>query len=191
MTKQELRSKYRFLRQDLDLESIDELSRACFTMLFANFDLSRKNVAIFLPIQSKKEPNTFLLFTEFLGKKSKYFAPKIDLSLNKMNFYSIENENQIEYGPYQIPEPKSNYKIELNELDFILIPLLCFDSRGNRVGYGKGYYDRFLENAPQKLVKIGITLFDQFEIIDDVHLNDIPLDFCITPNNLIRFVGEK
>jgi 5-formyltetrahydrofolate cyclo-ligase len=59
------------------------------------------------------------------------------------------------------------------------------------VGYGKGYYDRFLENAPQKLVKIGITLFDQFEIIDDVDINDIPLDFCITPNNLIRFVGEK
>jgi 5-formyltetrahydrofolate cyclo-ligase len=153
--------------------------------------LSRKNVAIFLPIQSKKEPNTFLLMSEFLVENLKYFAPKIDLSLNKMNFYSIENENQIEYGPYQIPEPKSHYKIELNELDFILIPLLCFDSRGNRVGYGKGYYDRFLENAPQKLVKIGITLFDQFEIIDDVDINDIPLDFCITPNNLIRFVGEK
>ena len=96
MTKQELRSKYRFLRQDLDLESIDELSRACFTMLFANFDLSRKNVAIFLPIQSKKEPNTFLLMSEFLVENLKYFAPKIDLSLNKMNFYSIENENQIE-----------------------------------------------------------------------------------------------
>jgi 5-formyltetrahydrofolate cyclo-ligase len=130
MTKQELRSKYRFLRQDLDLESIDELSRACFTMLFANFDLSRKNVAIFLPIQSKKEPNTFLLMSEFLVENLKYFAPKIDLSLNKMNFYSIENENQIEYGPYQIPEPKSHYKIELNELDFILIPLLCYFGSG-------------------------------------------------------------
>jgi 5-formyltetrahydrofolate cyclo-ligase len=59
------------------------------------------------------------------------------------------------------------------------------------VGYGKGYYDRLLENAPQHLVKIGISLFDEIEIIDDVRDNDILLDYAITPKKMIQFAREK
>ena len=191
MTKQELRNKYKFLRQELDNATIDDLSRACFSNLFANFDLTNKLVGIFLPIQAKKEPNTFLLFTEFLKEKTSYFAPKIDVGLDALNFYPIQNLDYIALGPYQIPEPLSEEKIELNKLNIILIPLFCFDSKGNRVGYGKGYYDRLLENAPQHLVKIGISLFDEIEIIDDVRDNDIPLDYAITPKKMIQFAREK
>jgi 5-formyltetrahydrofolate cyclo-ligase len=191
MTKQELRNKYKILRQALDDATIDDLSRACFGVLFANFDLTNKFVGLFLPIQAKKEPNMFLLFTECLKEKTSYFAPKIDVGSNIINFYSIQNLDHITIGPYQIPEPLSEEKIELNKLNIILIPLFCFDSKGNRVGYGKGYYDRLLESAPQHLVKIGISLFDEIEIIDDVSDNDIPLDYAITPNKLIQFAREK
>jgi 5-formyltetrahydrofolate cyclo-ligase len=191
MTKQELRNKYKFLRQELDDATIDDLSGACFSNLFANFDLTNKLVGIFLPIQAKKEPNTFLLFTEFLKEKTSYFAPKIDVGLDALNFYPIQNLDYIALGPYQIPEPLSEEKIELNKLNIILIPLFCFDSKGNRVGYGKGYYDRLLENSPQHLVKIGISLFDEIEIIDDVRDNDIPLDYAITPKKMIQFAREK
>jgi 5-formyltetrahydrofolate cyclo-ligase len=191
MTKQELRNKYKFLRQELDDATIDDLSGACFSNLFANFDLTNKLVGIFLPIQAKKEPNTFLLFTEFLKEKTSYFAPKIDVGLDALNFYPIQNLDYIALGPYQIPEPLSEEKIELNKLNIILIPLFCFDSKGNRVGYGKGYYDRLLENAPQHLVKIGISLFDEIEIIDDVRDNDILLDYAITPKKMIQFAREK
>lgn len=191
MTKQELRNKYKILRQDLDDAVIDHLSRACLGILFTNFDLTNKFVGIFLPIQAKKEPNTFLLIAELLKEKTSYFAPKIDVGLDILNFYPIKNIDHIALGPYQIPEPLSEDKIELNKLNIILIPLFCFDSKGNRVGYGKGYYDRLLENAPQHLVKIGISLFDEIEIIDDVRDNDIPLDYAITPNKLIQFTHEK
>jgi len=191
MTKQELRYKYKFLRKELDDATIDELSRACFRILFANFDLTNKLVGIFLPIQAKKEPNTFLLIAELLKEKTSYFAPKIDVGLDVLNFYPIQNLDHIALGPYQIPEPLSEEKIELNKLNIILIPLFCFDSKGNRVGYGKGYYDRLLENSPQHLVKIGISLFDEIEIIDDVRDNDIPLDYAITPKKMIQFAREK
>ena len=191
MTKQELRYKYKFLRKELDDATIDELSRACFRILFANFDLTNNLVGIFLPIQAKKEPNTFLLIAELLKEKTSYFAPKIDVGEDVLNFYPIRNLDHIALGPYQIPEPLSEEKIELNKLNIILIPLFCFDSKGNRVGYGKGYYDRLLENAPQHLVKIGISLFDEIEIIDDVRDNDIPLDYAITPKKMIQFAREK
>jgi 5-formyltetrahydrofolate cyclo-ligase len=187
MTKQELRNKYKILRKELDQTTIDQLSRACFKNLFSNFNLENKNVGIFLPIQSNNEPNTFLLLSEFSSNSINYFAPKIDQDSDKMDFYSIPSENQIEYGLYRIPEPLPINKTELSCLDIILIPLLCFDFKGNRVGYGKGYYDRLLKNEPEKLVKIGVSLFNEPEKIDDINLTDISMDYCITPQRVIKF----
>lgn len=191
MTKQELRNKYKILRNELDQIAIDQLSRACFKNLFSDFDLENKNVGIFLPIPSKNEPNTFLLLSEFSSNSINYSAPKIDKDSDKMDFYSISNENQIEYGLFRIPEPLSKNKIELTSLDIILIPLLCFDFKGNRVGYGKGYYDRLLKNAPEKLLKVGISIFNEPEKIDDVNSTDVKMDFCLTPLKVISFKHEK
>ncbi len=191
MTKRELRTKYKILRQTLNQDTIDQLSRECFTILFENFDFETKNVGIFLPMENKNEPNTFLLFSEFLNKKINYFAPKIDTLSDQMNFYSISNIQQLEYGLYQIPEPIPLKKIEFSELEFILVPLLCFDSNGNRVGYGKGYYDKLLANASKNILTIGISLFNEQEQIDDLDSNDIALDYCIIPQQLIKFRGEE
>ncbi|MFM7667073.1 MAG: 5-formyltetrahydrofolate cyclo-ligase [Bacteroidota bacterium] len=191
MTKKELREKYKLLRLDLDQKTIDKLSQECFSVLFTNFDLKAKNIGIFLPIKSKQEPNTFLLLSEFSTDTINYFAPKIDQYSDTMAFYSISSEKQIEFGPYEIPEPSTTQKTALSNLDIILLPLLCFDIQGNRVGYGKGYYDKLLENAPEKTLKIGISLFSEPEKIDDVNSTDIKMDFCITPNKLLRFRNEK
>ncbi|MBM3452239.1 MAG: 5-formyltetrahydrofolate cyclo-ligase [Bacteroidetes bacterium] len=187
MTKDELRKKYKILRKKFDEKTIDGLSRASFSLLFNNFELNAKNVGIFLPIPNKNEPNTFLLLTEFFSDSINYFAPKIDTVLDQMNFYSIRQMNQIEFGLYRIPEPISIRKIEFSQLDILLIPLLCFDFEGNRVGYGKGYYDRLLKNAPNKLLKIGISLFHEPEQIDDINAMDVALDYCITPHKLYKF----
>jgi 5-formyltetrahydrofolate cyclo-ligase len=191
MKKKELREKYKILRQELDQNSIDQLSRACFNILFTDFDLKEKNIGIFLPIKRKKEPNTFLLFSEFSKDAINYFAPKIDKNTDEIDFYSISQLNQIEIGLYQIPEPLPINKIEFSNLDIVLIPLMCFDSHGNRVGYGKGYYDRLLEKAPDKLLKIGVSLFNEIEYIEDVNINDVRLDYCLTPKQLIKFKYEK
>lgn len=191
MTKKELREKYKLLRQKLDQNTIDQLSQECFTLLFTSFNLQAKNVGIFLPITTKQEPNTFLLLSEFSIKNINYFAPKIDKVTNEMNFYSISNSDQIEFGLYQIPEPLAIKKIGLSDLDVILIPLLCFDIQGNRVGYGKGYYDRLLEKAPKELIKIGVSLFNDPEKIDDFNTNDVALDFCITPKKIFKFNRER
>jgi 5-formyltetrahydrofolate cyclo-ligase len=67
----------------------------------------------------------------------------------------------------------------------VLVPLLAFDRQGFRVGYGKGFYDRFLQNL--STLKIGLSFFDADEDIDDVHAYDIQLDQCITPNKIVTF----
>ena len=70
--------------------------------------------------------------------------------------------------------------------DMVLVPLLAFDKKGYRVGYGKGFYDRFLQNIETQ--KIGLSLFEVIDEINDVHLNDIRLDKCITPNGIVKLI---
>lgn len=191
MTKEELRKKYKLLRSNYSDTLIDSLTAKCINILILNFNLENKNVGIFLPIKSHKEPNLFLLFSELKLKNTFLFAPKSQIETNDMIFHRIDSMNDVQIGPYQIPEPISLESIHNKDLDIILIPLLSFDSKGYRVGYGKGYYDKYLKNSPDKLIKIGISLFNEIERIDDVNSYDVQLNFCITPERLIKFPFER
>jgi len=69
----------------------------------------------------------------------------------------------------------------------VLVPLLSFDKKGFRVGYGKGFYDRFLMQCKSDCIKIGLSYFDPIDVIDDADEFDVPLDFCITPQKVYVF----
>jgi 5-formyltetrahydrofolate cyclo-ligase len=68
----------------------------------------------------------------------------------------------------------------------MFVPLLAFDVNGHRVGYGKGFYDQYLAKCSSKIIKIGLSLFDEPSIIDEVESTDIPLDIIITPTRFIQ-----
>ena len=85
-----------------------------------------------------------------------------------------------------MPEPVSGIKIIPSQLDVIFIPLLAYDRIGNRVGYGKGYYDRFLTKCEAKTILIGLSFFTPEEVITP-EATDIPLNFCVTPHNIYTF----
>ena len=86
---------------------------------------------------------------------------------------------------YHIPEPQKA-KPFVGIPDMVIVPLLAFDEKGYRVGYGKGFYDRFLQNISTQ--KIGLSFFDGLQKLMIVHLNDIRLDKCITPNRIIEIL---
>ena len=86
-----------------------------------------------------------------------------------------------------IPEPVGGTVVKPTNLDIVLLPLLAFDLKGNRVGYGKGFYDRYLLNCRPDCLKIGISLFDPVDLIEDVESHDIPLDIAICPAKLYDF----
>ena len=73
------------------------------------------------------------------------------------------------------------------QMDVIIIPLLCFDKQGNRVGYGKGFYDRFLQKCSPKALKVGFCLQEPIELVEDLNEFDVKMDVCITPNKVWRF----
>lgn len=154
---------------------------------FSTLDFTNiQTIHIFLPIVEKKEPNTFLLI-EWLATahpEIKIIVPKANFETLQMSHHEYLGVHDLKKNLYQILEPQKG-TLHDGDIDMVFIPLLAFDQLGNRVGYGKGFYDRFLENLNAQ--KIGLSLTNAIDNIDDVGENDIRLDFCITPTQTIKF----
>lgn len=153
---------------------------------FKTLDFSGiKSIHVFLPIIKKREPDTFLLI-DWLQENHPHIhivVPKANFEDHSMSHHPFKKED-LKVNFYHIPEPQTTTLFE-GKIDMVLVPLLAFDKRGYRVGYGKGFYDRFLSGIDT--LKIGISLFEIIDKIEDVHEEDIRLDLCITPSGIINF----
>jgi 5-formyltetrahydrofolate cyclo-ligase len=186
MTKKEIRNEALQQRNALSENDCARLSQKLLEG-FKTLDFSKiKSIHVFLPIVAKKEPDTFL-FIEWLQEhhpEIEIIVPKADFETNVMSHYGYVDREDLADNHFYIPEPQ-NAKLTTTIPDLVLVPLLAFDLKGYRVGYGKGFYDRFLQNL--KTEKIGLCFFDAVTEINDVHLNDIRLDKCITPRGIVEF----
>ncbi len=186
MTKSELRKQALQQRNSLSEKDCAVLSQKLLEG-FKTLDFSNiKSVHVFLPIVIKKEPNTFLII-DWLRESHpeiEIIVPKADFASNLMSHHTYEGKGDLLNNHFDIPEPTSG-KLSLASPDMVIVPLLAFDKKGYRVGYGKGFYDRFLQNLSAQ--KIGLSFFDAVTEINDVHLHDVRLDKCITPNGIMEF----
>lgn len=186
MNKPALRKYYLSKRKALSQEIIHEKSQAIVELFFQHFNLSTvKYLHVFLPIIKQNEINTFLLIeriqTEF--PQVKIVVPRCIPHTYEMEHF-LYNEEKLVENKWGIPEPVSGELITPSEISMVLVPLLIFDEQGNRVGYGKGFYDRFLQQCSDDLIKIGLCLEEAILAIEDVNEFDIKIDYCITPNRL-------
>lgn len=186
MLKAEIRKqalKERLTINDVDYSQLNNQLLDQFKML--GFD-KIKTLHIFLPITEKREPNTFILINwlQQTHPKVKIIVPKADFETALMTNHEYLGLNDLKKNLYNILEPQKGV-VHNGDIDVVIIPLLAFDKNGYRVGYGKGFYDRFLQNINAQ--KIGLSLSPAIDKIDDVHENDIRLDFCITPTETIAF----
>jgi 5-formyltetrahydrofolate cyclo-ligase len=158
---------------------------------FKKLDLSNiKSLHIFLPIIHQKEPDTFLII-EWLQANHpniEIVVPKADFTTSIMSHHTYIDKQDLRHNHYHIPEPQGA-KPFTGIPDMVIVPLLAFDKKGFRVGYGKGFYDRFLQNLTTQ--KIGLSFFDATAEIIDVHLNDMRLDKCITPKGIVDFKAPR
>lgn len=186
MTKAELRKLAIVERKGLSDEQVEAYSRQLLAH-FTSFDFSAvKVVHVFLPIAEKKEPDTFL-FVDWLAlhhPEIKIIVPKADFDTALMSNYVYTGKEGLIRNLYHILEPEKG-ELHTGDVDLVLVPMLAFDKQGYRVGYGKGFYDRFLQGI--ETLKIGLSFFDPVEQIADVDSHDIALDLCITPDKIHRF----
>src|SRR5690606_28389472 len=90
---------------------------------------------------------------------------------------------------YGTPEPAGAEAIIIPpvDIDLVIVPLFCFDKKGYRVGYGKGFYDKFLQDTRADVIKVGLSYYDPIDKIQDLNEFDVPLDYCITPERMYEF----
>ena len=97
------------------------------------------------------------------------------------------NGMEVKKNQWGIDEPIDLAYADISKIDCVFVPLIAFDLKGYRVGYGKGYYDRFLARCNPDVIKIGFSNFEPIDEISDTDKFDIPLNYCITPGRIYEF----
>jgi 5-formyltetrahydrofolate cyclo-ligase len=185
MKKNTLRSNFISRRKKLLNTEVQSFS-ASITKRVQNLPIGHHDCFhVFLSIDRNHEVNTTLII-DFLRKENKtVVVPKVSGDILEHFIYSPEDT--LVLNKWGIPEPVQGKQVNTQLLDVVFVPLLAFDEKGNRVGYGKGFYDRFLEECKNDVLKVGLSFFDPIESIDDIGPHDIPLDYCVTPNKIYSF----
>ena len=187
MNKKALRKTYKTFRKDLSETQIEDLSLAISNELLKLPIWDYTFYHIFLAIEEQKEVNTNYILNILSGKDKNILISKSDFKTGNMTHFLLTDSTLIKKNDYNIPEPIDGIEISTDKIEVVFIPLLAFDKTGNRVGYGKGFYDRFLANCKPETVKVGLSFFDAEDEINDTHEGDVRLDYCVTTERVYKF----
>ena len=188
MQKTELRKAYKEKRAQLTESQIEDLSLQVANRLLELPIWDKIYYHLFLSITESKEIQTeYILHILHAKDKEIVISKSIFKTLEMKNFLLTDN-TKIVKSKYNIPEPVDGIAVPENKLEVIFIPLLAFDSNGNRVGYGAGFYDKMLAKCNPNCIKVGLSFFEvTTDVIEDMHSNDVTLDYCVTPSQVYQF----
>ena len=190
MKKAEIRRTFLENRKRLSADTVEEKSKnLCQRFIKLLSGCSVKSLHIFLPIINHKELNTFLIIEAIQQQFShiKIVIPKTDFVNLSMESFLYESKKQLKDNKLGIPEPIDGERFPDKDIDMVIAPLLAFDKSGFRVGYGKGFYDRYFKKCKPNVLKVGLSFFEPVEIIEDVDQYDVPLDICVTEKKIYTF----
>lgn len=189
MNKKELRSIYLEKRKELLPDEQEGLSTAIVNIFESISFSSLRLVHIYYPITGKHEFNSLLLKEHLLNRYShlKFVLPKSNTEDHSLTNILWEKDTPLAMNQWGITEPEHGEEIDSKLIDMVIVPLLAFDKKGNRIGYGKGFYDRFLADCRPDVLKAGTCYFEPEELLPEISEHDIPLDFCVTPRKIWKF----
>ena len=187
MNKKEARKAFLQKRQSLTESEWQQLCLGIYNNFFASIDLSFiKNLHIYLPMEGRREADTWQIIDKIRREHPnvRLIVPKIDTG--HLSHFYFEGLHQVKTNTWGIPEPTQGIPAEPFMIDMVIMPLLVADKQGNRVGYGKGFYDRFLKECKPACKKIGLSLFPLVDKIDADEF-DVPLDAVVLPDSYQEF----
>ncbi|SDS54282.1 5-formyltetrahydrofolate cyclo-ligase [Winogradskyella sediminis] len=187
MNKALLRQKYKTLRQELSHSQIDDYSLAIANQLLTVDIWDKSFYHVFLTIEEQKEINTDYILNILAGKDKSIIISKSHFEDYSMSHYLLTDNTKLKKSKYNVPEPVDGIAIQPSQLEVVFIPLLAYDKTGNRIGYGKGFYDRFLIQCKPETVKIGLSFFAAENAIFKASKDDVRLDYCVTPSEVFQF----
>ena len=187
MTKAELRKQILARRGALSPDERRDLSGRIADSFFTHFDLASVSyLHLFIPIERFNEVDTRPIL-ERIWHEYPYVVtvvPRVDFEENELANLRFDPDTEVVQNSWNIAEPTHDDFVESELIDMVLVPGLAFDTRGHRVGYGKGYYDRFLARCREDCVKVGLSFFEPVDRIEDTHSGDVTINFVLTPDGL-------
>ena len=176
----QLTSSQRLKMDDLMLIQFQKMSVDIPTMIMTYSPIHKLN---------EFDPQTIKDYCFFRNPQHRLLYPQmveVD-GRNEMFSMLVDDETEFHRNQFGIDEPVNGIDVSPWDLDMVIVPLLGFDKKGNRVGYGQGYYDRFLGQCRKDCVKVGFSYFEPVEYIEDVNQFDIRLNYCITHEKFYTF----
>ncbi len=180
------RTKFQEFRMKLLKKEIDSLSDKIFSLVKKLPINKKETFHLFISSEEKREVETKRILS-YLYSLNKIVATSKILADKDLMHILINKKTRFVENRFKILEPDSTKEILPAEIEVVFIPLLCFDKHGNRVGYGGGYYDRFLKKTRRSCLKIGLSFFEPVDFIKGISKTDITLDMCVTPEKIYNF----
>ena len=189
MNKRDLRRLYLIQRMELDASQWGELSASVMHQ-FSQMSLPELNFVLsYYPFEDRKEfdVRSCERILELRDASTQICWPKIGIDENIMEAHVVGNEKFFVKNRFNILEPLDGELVDPSKIDLVFVPLIAFDRKGFRVGYGKGYYDRYLARCRADVYRVGFSFFEPVDEISDIDEFDISLSHCITPTRIYEF----
>ncbi len=186
MTKKELRKLYLPLRQKITQDLYHNMNQNIHKLFFEHFALSietKLKVHTYLSNNDINEIDTWDIIKKLEKNPAEICVPKIDV--HSINNCVLNQNSTLKKNKWNIYEPHNCNILNPSKLDLIIAPCIVCDIQGYRVGYGKGYYDKFLSKVSKNAIKVTLSFFALVKSIQDTNPFDIPMDYCITPDTII------
>ena len=191
--KEAIRKRIGVLKKELSTLQYRKKSLIIKEKLFALSQFQKAKIVLFY-ISFNKEVDTHDAIGQLLMvKNKKILVPLVDKDNPLLQVSILDNFNDLKKGSFSILEPKKSKmkKFDTKKIDMVIVPGIAFDKKGHRVGYGHGYYDRFLKTLPKNTIKVGLA-FD-FQIVEKIphEKHDVSMDLIVTDSGIIDVSAIK
>lgn len=180
--KERIRKQFKKIRDLISIAHRKKFSKKIIHS-FLKLEKLQKAIDIGIYAHTQSEPETISLIQTLNKIKKKVFLPKLNPKTKKMNFYAVQNLKDCKMGAFHILEPKESCP-KAKKIDLMIVPGIAFDFEGYRLGYGKGFYDRFLKKNKNTYL-VGFTFQKTLTKKLPKDPYDIPVHCVITEKNII------
>ncbi|MCY4562454.1 MAG: 5-formyltetrahydrofolate cyclo-ligase [Flavobacteriaceae bacterium] len=182
--KNELRKRYKRLRKSLSAEKMSfQITQQCKKLCI--WDNLHYHLYLASTRPQVNEVSTVPLIDYLIKSNKNIYVPKVNG--NEMTTHRLNKNSNLKLNQWLIPEPMHDASVDPKRIEVIFLPMLIGDQLGYRVGYGKGFYDRFIIKCNNDLVKIGLSFFEPINRIADVEPFDQKLNYLVTPHKIHSF----
>lgn len=188
-TKESIRKKILSLRSNLTEDEAQRRSALIFQNLKKLPIFNSANVIHTYVSSKKNEVDTIEIIKYLFSIGKRVIVPVVDKENKTLIHSELKNLSELKRSTFGLLEPGVIREVNLDEVDIVIVPAVAVDRKGNRIGFGGGYYDKFLKqiNCPK------IVLVYEFQVVEEIEpeRSDVPVDFIVTENDIIKCGGSK